>query len=173
LRDHVKNYKRLSQLCATVRSAYSQSGTFLADLEHKTRKLVEETAVQDGLGRFSKVVTFDVETLESLRAEEGPDEEKVYNLFRGLRKEMEDDPASAIVLQGIMERSQRIIERLEERKVTGLAAMDELAALALEKADARKKATESGLTNVGFALFWMLDQDGTVGAAGIEPASAA
>lgn len=173
LRDHIKTYKRLSQLYATVRSAFSQTGTFLADLEHKTRKLVEETAVQDGLGRFSKVVTFDVQTLESLRRDDGPEEEKVYNLLRGLRKEMEDDPASAVLLQGIMERSQRIIERLEERKITGLAAMDEFAALAAEKAAAKKKADDSGLTDVGFAVFWVLEQDKTVTAAGIDPLAAA
>ncbi len=75
LRDHIKAYKRLSQLYATVRAAYSEAGSYLADLEHKTRKLVEETAVQDGLGRFSKVVTFDVQTLEALKRDDGPDEE--------------------------------------------------------------------------------------------------
>ncbi len=72
-----------------------------------------------------------------------------------------------------MERSQRIIERLEERKITGLAAMDELAALAAEKAAAKEKASESGLTEVGFALYWVLEQDETVATAGIDPLAAA
>jgi len=173
LRDYVKTYKRLSQLYATVRAAYSQTASFLADLENKTRRLVEETAVQDGLGRFSKVVNFDVETLEALKKENGPDEGKVYNLLRGLRKEMDADPAAAIVLQGIMERSQRIIQSLEERKITGLAAMDALADLATEKRAARKKAEDSGLSDVGFAVFWVLEQDETVIAASVEPLAAA
>ena len=169
LRDHIKTYKRLSQLYATVRSAYSETGNFLADLEHKTRRLVEETAVQDGLGRFSKVVIFDIQTIEALKKNDGPDEGKVYNLLRGLRQEMEEDPAAAVVLQGLMERSQRIIQNLEERKITGLAAMDELAALANEKSEAKKRAENSGLSDVGFAVFWVLDQDETVTAAGIDP----
>lgn len=173
LRDHIKTYKRLSQLYATVRSAYSETGNFLADLEHKTRRLVEETAVQDGLGRFSKVVTFDVETLKVLKKEDGPEEGKVYNLLRGLRQEMENDPAAAVVLQGLMERSQRIIQNLEERKITGLAAMDELAALAQEKSEAKKKAENNGLSDVGFAVFWTLEQDKPVASAGIAPVSAA
>ncbi len=173
LRDHIKTYKRLSQLYAAVRNAYSQTPTFLADLEHKTRRLVEETAVQDGLGRFSKVVTFDIETLESLKQEEGPDEGKVYNLLRGLHKEMDDDPAAAVVLQGLAERSQRIIRNLEERRITGLAAMDELAALAVERSKAKKQAAESGLSDVGFAVFWVLEQDETVTAAGVDPLAAA
>jgi type I restriction enzyme R subunit len=169
LRDHIKSYKQLSQLYAAVRNAYSQTPSFLADLEHKTRRLVEETAAQDGLGRFSKVVTFDVETLESIRKEDGPDEGKVYNLLRGLRKEIDDDPAAAVVLQGLMERSQRIIRDLEERKINGLAAMDELAALAAEKGEAKKRAEETGLSDIGFAVFWVLDQDETVAAATVDP----
>jgi type I restriction enzyme R subunit len=173
LRDHIKTYKHLSQLYAAVRNAYSQTPSFLADLEHKTRRLVEETAVQDGLGRFSKVVTFDIDTLESLRGENGPDEGKVYNLLRGLRKEMDEDPAAAVVLRGLEERSQRIIRDLEERKITGLAAMDELAVLAAEKSEAKKKAEKSGLSDVGFAVFWALDQDETVAAAPVEPLAAA
>jgi type I restriction enzyme, R subunit len=173
LRDHIKTYKRLSQLYAAVRNAYSQTTRFLGDLEHKTRRLVEETAVQDGLGRFSKVVTFDVETLEALQSDEGPDEGKVYNLLRGLRKEMDDDPAAAVVLQGLMERTERIIKNLEERKITGLAAMDELAALAAEKSEARKKAEQSGLSDVGFAVYWVLEQEKKVAAAGVDPMAAA
>ncbi len=173
LRDHIKTFKRLSQLYAAVRNAYSETGGFLADLEHKTRRLVEETAVQDGLGRFSKIVSFDVETLESMRSEEGPDEGKVYNLVRGLRKEIEENPQLFPVLQGLMERSQRIIQSLEERKITGLAALDELQALAHEKMDAKEKAKVSGLTDVGFAVYWTLDRDESTGAAGVDPVVAA
>lgn len=172
LRDHIKTFKRLSQLYAAVRNAYSQTDGFLADLEHKTRRLVEETAEQDGLGRFSKVVTFDIETLESLRSEDGPDEGKVYNLLRGLRQEIEEQPALFPVLQGLMERSQRIIQSLEERKITGLAALDELAALAAEKGAAKQRAVDSGLTDVGFAVYWTLDQDEASVAAGVDALAA-
>lgn len=173
LRDHIQTYKRLSQLYAAVRNAYSPTSNFLADLEHKTRRLVESTAVQDGLGRFSKVVTFDVDTLESLRSEDGPDEGNVYNLLRGLRKEMDDDPVAGVLLQGIMDRTQRIIQALEERKITGIAAMDELAALAAEKAAAKKRADESGLSPVGFAVYWIIDIDEVVKSAGIDTMAAA
>ncbi|RUL93709.1 HsdR family type I site-specific deoxyribonuclease [Verrucosispora sp. FIM060022] len=173
LRDHIKTYKQLSQLYAAVRNAYSQATSFLADLEHKTRRLVEETAGQDGLGRFSKVVTFDVETLESLKSDEGPEEGKVYNLLRGLRREMGGDPAAAVVLQGLMERAERIIKNLEERKTTGLAALDDLAALAVEKGEARRRAERSGLSRVGFALYWVLEQDDKVIDAGVDPMTAA
>jgi len=173
LRDYIKTYKHLSQLYAAVRNAYSQTSGFLADLEHKTRRLVEETAVQDGLGRFSKVVSFDAETLESMKEEDGPDEGKVYSLLRGLRKEMDEDPTAAVVLDGLLVRSDRIIRDLEERKITGLAAMDELAALAAEKSEARRRAEESGLSDLGFAVFWVMEQDEAVVTTGLDLLAAA
>ncbi len=173
LRDHVKTYKHLSQLYAAVRNAYSPTPSFLADLERKTRRLVEETAAQDGLGRFSKVVSFDVETLESLREEEGPEEGKTYNLLRGLRAEIEQDPAGGVVLEGLLERTERIIKSLEERKITGLAAMDELAGLVVEKEDAKRKARETGLSDLGFAVFWLLEQQELGVAAHLVPLNAA
>lgn len=156
LRDHIQTYKDLSKLYAAVRANYSDSGSFLGDLEHKTRKLVQDAATQEGLGRFSKVVDFDIETLEQLKGEEGPDEGKVYNLLRGLRKEMEEDPAGAVVLQSIKERADRVMQNLEDRKINGIAAMVELEALVQEKAEAKKKAKASGLTDLGFAIYWVI-----------------
>src|SRR5208337_3949908 len=67
LRDNIESYKRLSQLYAAVRTAYSDSPTFVADLAYKTKRLIEENAAQDGLGRLTKSVTFDVKTLDALR----------------------------------------------------------------------------------------------------------
>lgn len=168
LRDHIATYKRLSQLYAAVRNAYSETGSFLSDLEYKTRRLIQGSAEQEGLGRIAKVVTFDVATLESLKGEDGPDEGKVYNLLRGLRKEMDEDPAKAVVLRALKERADQVIKNLEERKITGMAAMDEIAALVVEKEAARKAAHDSGLTDVGFAVHWQLGRDAVLVGAGID-----
>lgn len=173
LRDHITTYRRLSQLYAAVRAAFSETGSFLGDLEHKTKRLIEEGAIQEGLGRFSKVVTFDIDALESLKTDKGPDEGKVYNLLRGLRKEMDDDPAGAVVLQSIRVKADRILHDMETRKIDGLAAMDELMALAHEKAEAKKQAEASGLSDIGFAVFWTLSQESKAEAAGFDAMTAA
>jgi len=159
LRDHIVTYKRLSVLYAAVRNAYSEATSFTADLEHKTKRLIEESATQDGLGRFTKVATFDVQTLEALGKDDGPPEAKIYNLLRGLRKEMEDNPVSAVVLQSIKEKADRVIENLEERKVNGLAALDELKAIAEEKDKARDLAKSSGLSERAFGVYWVLSKE--------------
>ena len=71
LRDHIDTYKRLSQLYAAVRNAYAEKVGFVGDLAYKTRRLIEESAEQQGLGRLTKTVTFDVKTLEALRGDDG------------------------------------------------------------------------------------------------------
>lgn len=156
LRDHIVTYKRLSQLYAAVRNAYAETSGFIADLAYKTQRLLQERATQEGLGRFSKSITFDAESLEALRNEDGPDEGKVYNLVRGLRDEIEANPAAAVVLDSLRQRAERVLQSLEDRTVTGLAAMDELAVLAQEKQQAQREESESGLSQAGFAIYWSL-----------------
>ena len=168
LRDHIATYKHLSQLYAAVRNAYADKVGFVADLAYKTRRLIEGSATQEGLGRLTKSVTFDVKTLESLRGEKGSDEGKVFNLVRGLQQEIDENPATAPVLQPLKDRAERILKDLEERKTTGLAAMDLLAQLAAEKEAALKSARESGLSARAFAIYWTLRGDAALQGAGIE-----
>ena len=167
LRDHITTFKRLAQLYAAVKNAYGDRGGYLADLAYKTRRLVEESATQDGLGRLTKSVTFDVKTLEGLKREPGSDEGKVFNLVRGLQDEIDADPDAAPVLQTLRERAERILKDLQNRKTTGLAAMDLIEAIAKEKEEATKAAKDSGLSTRAFAVFWKLKNDGALGKAGI------
>lgn len=167
--DHIGTYKRLTQLYAAVRNAYAEKVGFVADLAYKTRRLIEESATQEGLGRLTKSVTFDVKTLEALRDEKGSDEGKVFNLVRGLQKEIDDDAAAAPVLQPLKERAERILKDLESRNTTGLAAMDMLAALAAERDTASKAAKDSGLSARAFSVYWLLRNEPALKGAGIEP----
>jgi type I restriction enzyme, R subunit len=168
LRDHIETFTRLAKLYATVRNAYADQALYPTDLGHKTALLVQESATLHGLGSVVKIVTFDTKTLEGLRGEPGSDEGKVFNLIRGLNKEIDDDPDLAPVLASLRERSQRIIEDLEHRTATGLAAMDRLAALAAERDAIVKAARESGLSPRTFALHWRLKEETALRDAGVD-----
>ena len=167
LRDHIPTFRRLAQLYLAVRNAYTPRSGFVADLAHKTRRLVQESAAQEGLGQLTKSVTFDVATLEALRKESGSEEAKVFNLVRGLRAEVEADPDAAPVLLLLKDRAERILKDLEDRKTSGLEAMEQLAALAGEKNAAKKAARESGLSKRAFGIYWILKDDPYLNAAGI------
>jgi type I restriction enzyme R subunit len=173
LRDHIATFQRLAQLYAAVRQAYAEKVGFVADLAYKTRRLIETSAIQDGLGRLTRSVTFDVKTLDSLRDEPGSDEGKVFNLVRGLHKEIDEDPNAAPILQPLKERAERILKDLESRNISGLAAMELMAALATERDAAMKSAEESGLSKRAFAVSWTLRDDPALKKAGIFAADLA
>ena len=167
LRDHIVTYKRLAQLYAAVRNAYTTRVNYVIDLANKTRSLIQDGAVQQGLGYLTKTVTFDVNTLEALRGESGSDEAKVFNLVRGLHREVEDNRDSASVLRPLKDRAEQVLKDLEERKTTGLAAMDLLAGIAREKEAAARAAKESGLSPRAFGVYWTLKHDPSLEATGI------
>jgi type I restriction enzyme R subunit len=151
-----------------VRNAYADRVGYVADLAYKTRRLVEEAAGQEGLGRLTKTVTFDVKTLEGLRGEGGSDEAKVFNLVRGLQHEIEEEAEVAPVLQTLKDRAERILKDLEDRKTTGLAAMDLLATLVREKEEAVKGAQDSGLSSRAYGVYWSLKDDEAIAKAGVS-----
>ena len=97
--DHIGTFKRLAQLYAAVRNAYADKIGFVADLAYKTRQLVEQNATQDGLGRLTKSVTFDVKTLEALRSD-NPDEQRQLraSLYRPLISLPKDARAGVVDL---------------------------------------------------------------------------
>ena len=73
------------------------------------------------------------------------------------------------MLQPLKERAERIPKDLEDRRTTGLAAMDLLAALAADKEAAMKAASESGLSSQAFAVAWVLRDESAIKSAGIDP----
>ena len=167
LRNHIDTFKRLTQLYAVVRNAYADRPVFVADLAHKTRRLVEESAAMHGLGNLTKSVTFDLRTLAALRKESGSDEAKVFNLVRGLQAEVENEPGLESVLLPLKERAESVLKDLEERTTTGLAALDMLEALAKDKEAAVAAARDSTLPSRAFGVYWTLKDDVALQAAGV------
>ena len=133
LRDYIDTFKQLAQLYAVVRNAYATSVAYVADLASKTSRMVQERSSQEGLGYLTKTVTFDMQTLKALQEAKGSDEAKVFNLVRGLQREIENNPEMGSVLRPLKDRAEHILKDMEERTTTGLAALDLLAALAREK----------------------------------------
>ena len=168
LRDHIDTFRRLTQLYAIVRNAYADRPDFVADLAHKTRRLVEESAAMHGLGNLTKSVTFDLRTLTALRKGYGSDEAKVFNLVRGLQAEVESEPGLESVLRPLKERAESVLKDLEARTTTGLAALDMLEALAKEKEAAIVAARDSTLPAKEFGVYWALKDDAALQAAGVS-----
>ena len=168
LRDHVEMFQRLVRLYTVVRNAYADRPDFVAELAHKTQRLVEESATMQGLGNLTKAMTFDLRTLAALRKESGPDEAKVFNLVRGLQAEVESEPGLESVLRPLKERAEHVLKGLQERTTTGLAAMDLLGALAKEKEKAVAAARDSTLPPRAFGVYWTMKDNQALKVAGVS-----
>ena len=168
LRNHIDTYKRLARLYAVVRNAYGDRPVFVAELARKTRQLMEESAAMYGLGNLTKAVTFDIRAITALRRESGTDEAKVVNLVRGLRTEVENESELEAVLRPLKERAERVLQDLEERTTTGLAALDLLEALAGEKEAAVAAVKNSTLLPRVFGVYWTLKDNSALESAGVS-----
>ena len=168
LRDYIDTFKQLAQLYAAVRNAYATSVTYVADLASKTSRMVQERSSQEGLGYLTKTVTFDMQTLKALQGEKGSDEAKVFNLVRGLQREIENGPEMGSVLRPLKDRAEHILKDMEDRTTTGLAALDLLAALAREKEAAEESKKDSGLSPRAFGVYWALKDDPDLRTAGVN-----
>ncbi len=168
LRDYIDSYRRLVRLYAVVKNAYADNVEFVMDLANKTRRIVQEGVVQEGLRNLTNPVTFDVETLDVLQGESGTDEAKVFNLVRGLRQEIATESEKRSILIPLKERADSVLKDLEHRQTTGVEALDQLAALAKEKKAAFEAANESGLSPSAFGLYWAFKEDPRFLKAGIS-----
>ena len=173
LRDYTDIYKQLSNLYCIIRNFYAEKTGFMSDLAHKTRRLIEKNAEQTGLGGFIKEVTFDVDTLnalcEAIKKEKGEEVTTIFNLVRGLHKEIDEHPENAPILQPIKERVERIVKDLENRKTTSDAVISELALIAGEKEKILKESRESGLSPGVFRAYLFLRDDANLKEAQSDP----
>ena len=173
LRDYIDSYRRLVRLYAVVKNAYADNADYVVDLASKTRRIVQEGVVQEGLRNLTNPVTFDVETLDVLQGEPGTDEAKVFNLVRGLQQEIATESENRSILIPLKERADRVLKDLEYRRTTGVEALDQLAALATEKKAAFEAANESGLSPRAFGVYWAFKEDSGFRQAGISASQVA
>ena len=166
LRDHVETFRRLAELYAAVREAFSVRPTFDPDLAKKTKRLVESSTRLDALGDSTQSLTFDTQTLERLRRKPGPPEPKVFNFVRSFQRERSDvEP----VLRPLKDRAEQILSDIGDFKTSGMQAMEMLAPIVGEREAALEAAKESGLTSRGFSVFWSLKDSQALDSAGISP----
>ena len=168
LRDHIETYRQLVRLYAVVRNAYSIQPGFVAELAHQDAAPYRRIRYYAGPRRSDKSCNFRPSYPRSTSEGAGTDEAKVFNLVRGLQAEVESEPDLGPVLQPLKERAEHVLRDLEERRTSGLAAMDMLESLAKEKESVIAAATNSVLSPRAFGVYWILKDDHALKAAGVN-----
>ena len=159
LHEHIEPYGRLAALHEMVTQAYGRKTKFLGDLARKTEQLVREHAAAYGLDKPETPVDLDEATLAALQKRPGSDEAKVFNLTKSLTSEATAKGAQQPFLVPFAERAERILEAMEERRVTTTEAREALEKLAAEKIAMQRARETSKLSTNAFTVFWHLQQE--------------
>jgi type I restriction enzyme, R subunit len=165
LREHVPTYQRLADLYAALRSEYGSRGPVLSsDLGHKTEKLLEERVRVSGEIGTGRTVEYDAKTLDSLRKNTRTDNGKIMNLLRDLRTRTQTEAVANPALKGLFERAQNVTALFQDRQLSTIQVLEEIAKLQADQVKAEEQRKKLGLDAPTFGVYWLLEQATVAGA---------
>lgn len=165
LRPKLDEYLGLATLRVLVRGIFGSGQPLLEDLMKKTAALVREHASLEGLQATLTPVTLDQDALAALKAKKGSAKAKVINLGRAMVSVIRDAPTQPYLIE-IRNRTQSILEDLDDRQTETAQALAQMEAIVREYQEIAKERERLNLDDSAFAFFQTLKQ------AGLEPVDA-
>jgi type I restriction enzyme, R subunit len=167
--SYVTDIKWLGQVRQAARARYRDHQLDISDCGAKVRKLIEDAIAADGIEVLVKEVSlFSTEFAKKVEALASP-EAKASEMEHAIRHEihvrLEENPA---FYESLREKLQKIIEDREAMRIDAAKQLELLKVLAAEVKNEAAAAQEAGLTDVGFAIYGVLDRTLPVPEAG-EP----
>lgn len=159
LRDYIDDYNRLADIYVMLRNAYGKKTKFLSEVAHKTEALVRENAEAHGIDRMTESVDFDENALKALKDGAPGSNAKIINLVRILAQTTQSQGQDDPVLIGIAERADAVLDSIIERQISTLDALERLRGLMEEKRLMEEARKSSGLDQLTFAIFWILERE--------------
>lgn len=160
LRDYLDNYAKLSYLYEVVQNAYSDHVLTDKELMSKTSLLVRKAVELQGLKKTLPVIEINEKTLEAWKKGDQSDNNKVINLAKSLRVDIENRMNSEPYLILIGERVQAVMELYDSRQIETKKALTELEEIMREVIQARKEMVEKGMDINQFTIYWTLKRAG-------------
>jgi type I restriction enzyme R subunit len=160
LRDYLDNYAKLSYLYEVVQNAYSDHVLADKELMSKTSVLVRKAVELQGLKKTLPVIEINDKTLEAWKKGDRSDNNKVINLAKSLRVDIESRMDSEPYLILIGERVQAVMELYDSRQIETKKALTELEEIMKEVIQARKEMVEKGMDINQFTIYWTLKRAG-------------
>lgn len=167
--SYVPDLKWLGKVRQATCARYRDHQLDVSDCGAKVRKLVEEAIAADGVELLVKEVSLFSKEFEAKVEAIGSPEAKASEMEHAIRHEihvrLEENPA---FYESLREKLQKIIEDREARRIDAAKQLELLKVLAGEVKNEAAAAQEAGLTDIGFAIYGVLDKAMPVPEAG-EP----
>lgn len=156
LRDHLDNYRALSELYATVQLAYSKRIYTDPDLTEKTRKLLREHTSLYSLALPGTIHELGPAELAALKQSDASETIKVLNLSKAIAAKVEQEAISDPFLISIGEQAAELQQSYEDRQLSTQQALAEFERLAQQIVDASAERQALGLSANAFAVYTAL-----------------
>jgi type I restriction enzyme R subunit len=166
---YVPDMKWLGKVRQAARARYRDHQLDVSDCGAKVRKLIEEAIASDGVEILVKEVSlfskeFDTK-VEALASPEAKASEMEHAIRHEIHVRLEENPA---FYESLREKLQKIIEDREAKRIDAAKQLELLKVLAGEVKNEAAAAQEAGLSDIGFAIYGVLDKAMPVPKAG-EP----
>ena len=166
---YVSDMKWLGKVRQAARARYRDHQLDVSDCGAKVRKLIEEAIAADGVEILVKEVSlfskeFDTK-VEALASPEAKASEMEHAIRHEIHVRLEENPA---FYESLREKLQKIIEDRAAKRIDAAKQLELLKVLAAEVKSEASAAQEAGLTDMGFAIYGVLDKSMPVLKAG-EP----
>ena len=166
---YVPDMKWLGKVRQAARARYRDHQLDISDCGAKVRKLIEEAIAADGVEILVKEVSLfskEFETkVEALVSPEAKASEMEHAIRHEIHVRLEENPA---FYESLREKLQKIIEDRAARRIDAAKQLELLKFLAAEVKSEASAAQEAGLTDMGFAIYGVLEKSMPVPKAG-EP----
>lgn len=156
---YIPDAKWLGKVRQAARARYRDHQLDVSDCGAKVRKLIEEAIAADGVELLVKEVSLfskEFETkVEAIASPEAKASEMEHAIRHEIHVRLEENPA---FYESLREKLKKIIEDREAKRIDAAKQLELLKALASEVKNEAAAAQEAGLTDMGFAIYGVLDK---------------
>lgn len=160
LRPYIEDVETLARMYRMLRENYEPGISVSKEFSRKTAKLVQEYTESGTIRPTEEIHEINEYTLKKIEESEASDIEKVFNLLKGIHRNVEVNSANSPYLISIGERAELIADIFKLRQKTTQETLEELKRIIEEINSARKEQEQMDIPPEVFSIFWVLKQEG-------------
>ncbi len=156
LHPFLQDYKALASLYRLIHNKYSDNIPVDKELVTKTQELLQTETEGNLLDATDDVYELNETSLMELSQSDVPDTVKVLNLRKVLRRTVANESEAKPFLIPIGERTEAVIENLDNRQLDTKDALTEFMKFAIEISRAEREQNDTELGDNAYAIFTVL-----------------
>ena len=156
LHPFLEDYKALASLYRLIHNKYSDNIPVDKELVTKTQELLQTETEGNLLDATDDVYELNETSLMELSQSDVPDTVKVLNLRKVLRRTVANESEAKPFLIPIGERTEAVIENLDNRQLDTKDALTEFMKFAIEISRAEREQNDTELGDNAYAIFTVL-----------------